>query len=233
MLSKCARGVRVATLVLGTSAERRVSSILTERTNLNIMPLIDFFTRDSWYKKDGYWRDQIGKPDVGIYDLIYNTCGKIAYDKDTSEWAYQALLKCFILLCGRRRYPDGIDYSEAASTLIGMILGRSTNKITYFIDRVFKTNIRTHFPFRYQYRMTRDPYIAFFTACKVLGEQRKIELITIPIYLYRPNTWSWHKYLKTNKLIYFKLYKFWNKFSTSKKEYVERLGELKEIALLY
>lgn len=197
------------------------------------MSMETFFGSDVWYKDGYFWRAKTSDGSNGKGDLIYNTCGKIAYDKDKSPWAKISLLKCFILLWARKRWPDDMPHYNDAKHWFGRVVNRSINKITSLFDKIFKTNIRTHLPFRAQGRMSRDPFIAFYTACAMQGDYRKIELITIPRYLYRPNTFLWRKFLIKGGTVRLKIYGFLSKFSTSKKAYVNRLREERALAIEY
>ena len=48
---------------------------------------------------------------------------------------------------------------------------------------------------RYQKRMSRDPFILFYTASIFLRVPEKIEYVTMPLYCYSPHTWKWRRRL--------------------------------------
>ena len=195
------------------------------------MSLDTFFSKESWYKEDGFWRDKNWDGSNGKYDLIYNTCGKIVYDNDMSEWAKAAILKCWILLLARKRWPDYMVHYNDTKHWFGRIINRSIIYSVRFINKIFKTHIRANLPFRAQAKMTRDPFTALYTACTTLDQYRKIELLDSPTYIFRPNFWHWRKYLVTGKPIHLKLYRFYSSRKASNLEYVNRLRALREIAI--
>ena len=183
--------------------------------------LADFFSKDGWYKDGYYWRRPNHDGSNGKGDLIYNTCGKIVYDQDHSPWARVALTWCFVLLWARKRWPDWDVHPMDAKSWFWRVVNRAINKI-----------FKTHLPFRAQKRMSRDPFIAFYTACVMLGEYRKIELLTMAWYNYRPNTWIWRRFLITGKNFHLGLY-YITRGKPSNHEYVRRLDELRELSILY
>ena len=74
----------------------------------------------NWYKEGHFWVDPSDPWDIRYYgmvtnnkfDIISNTCGKIVYDKDTSEWGHQALENCADLLTRRVRWPDWMNHEK-------------------------------------------------------------------------------------------------------------------------
>jgi len=203
---------------------------------------------NNWYKDGYFWRDPSpgweirmrGCPSDGKGDLIFNTMYKIITDEDRSEWAYKALLYCWILLVAERRWLVRMDQSCDAKTRLhwrwSSVVWRHVvrdkqgylNKFGNFCKRIGLPVLEKY---RHPRQMTRDPYTAVFACCIFLKREHYISKTTLPLYLYRPNFWAWHKYLKTKKPIYLKIYRFWCKFSSSKKDYVIRLKELREMTL--
>jgi hypothetical protein len=149
----------------------------------------------NWFKKDYFWIDPSDPWDIKFYgyktdnkfSTITNTAAKLFRDDDTSDWARMSLHKCFLLLWARRRWPRDKDHEKDPKTRVGWRL----RELTHWL---YLTGI----PKVYQFvrRMSRDPFIAFYTACTHLGDYRKIEIITMPLYIYRPNTWIWRKLLQ-------------------------------------
>ena len=148
----------------------------------------------NWYKEGHFWVDPSDPWDIRYYgmvtnnkfDIISNTCGKIVYDQDTSEWAYQALEDCAALLSYRVRWPYWMDHEKDPNTRIGW---RSR--------RLLKSLHLTGEPYVYGHRkrMSRDPFVNFYAACIFLEQDHHIENIKIPWYLYRPGTWQWRNRL--------------------------------------
>jgi len=172
-----------------------------------------------WYKDGPFWRHPNHDGSNGKGDLIFNTCNRIVIQVDKSDWAKQAILYCWILLWVRKRWPDRMTHPMDAKSWFWRAVNRTVNKM-------FDTNL----PFRAQKRMSRDPFKAWICACTVVGAYRKMQLLTIPFYLYRPATWSWYRFIRKGNRFWWKMYLFWKKFSFSKKDYVIRLHELMEEA---
>ncbi|MCK5642676.1 MAG: hypothetical protein KAJ19_17845, partial [Gammaproteobacteria bacterium] len=108
------------------------------------------------------------------------------YDEDTSEWAHQALEDCADLLTHRVRWPDWMNHEKDPKTRIGW-RSRRLLKLLYLTGEPYVYGHRK--------RMSRDPFVNFFTACIFLRQDHHIKNITIPWYLYRPGTWRWRKRL--------------------------------------
>ena len=161
-----------------------------------------------WYKEGCYWRKKSTDGSDGKGDLIFNTCYKILQDGDYSEWAYEALEACSILLLDGKRWPDYMNDDTDCKTWAQRIFNRTTREILKFFG------ITIHSKFRYQGRMTRDPFIAFYTLSLFLDHPGYIDAVPIPWYLYSPNTWRWRRRLIEDK----------------RKDYVIRLGYLRDMA---
>jgi len=195
------------------------------------MSMEDFFGQDSWYQEGTYWRKPNSDGSNGKGDLIYNTCGKIVYDGDTSAWAKEAIFRCNALLEARKRWPDYMRHYRDTANRFTRAVNKSWYKICRFLWKIHIIKDFTQRPHRVQSRMSRDPFIALFTVCTHLDDYDKINSLSMPLHIYSPSTWIWHKFLKTGKSFHLKAYRFWSRFSTSKKEYVSRLGQLREIAI--
>jgi len=148
----------------------------------------------NWYKEGFFWVDPSDPWDIRYYgmisnnkfDTISNTCGKIVYDNDHSEWAHIALNQCAALLTNRVRWPYWMNHEKDPKTRIGWRFRR-------LLQQLYLTG--EPFVYGHRKRMSRDPFIGFFTACVMLNQMHHIKNITIPWYLYRPGTWRWRKRL--------------------------------------
>ena len=187
--------------------------------------------RDDWFKDGDFWthfqpkwaikRYRLSEPAVERSDLGFNTADKLVRDHDLSPWAKKSLLACFIMLVTGYRWPRRmIDPSDAPSH----ILWRLSNlaEWLYLISWVL---------YRPRNSMTRDPHYAFWAAAAMHGDWRKIELTPIPPGHFRPNGYFCWKFLVTGDERYLKLYRTFEKATLSKKDFVNRLGELREVAI--
>jgi len=168
-----------------------------------------------FYKEGYFWIDPSQPWDIELYgkvtnnkfDLIFNTCDKIIMDNDTSEWAHGALYNCAELLRNRRRWPYYMDQEGDPKTRLWWRLSR----LLYWLYLIGPVKVYGH-----PKRMSRDPFINFFTTCTLLDQMHHIKNITIPWWLYRPNTWRWiRRLIKDNR-----------------KDYVKRLDYLRAKAIV-
>lgn len=193
-----------------------------------------FFRPEKGWKKDGYyWRDPNSDGSNGKGDLIANTCHKIIYEEDCSVWAYRALISCRDLLHAKKRWPDGEHWEHPmdVGSYFGRIVNRSINQVSYWVKKKTGWNISTHLPFRYQGRMTRDPFSNWATACLLLEIEFLLGTVTYPKYIWTPSFGAWWKYITTGKGKYLRRYRFFNRFSFSKKAFVIALDVRRELAI--
>jgi len=184
-----------------------------------------------WYKDGFFWRKPSPQWEIANYgvavdgkgDLIFNTCTKIIEDKEDSWWTHEAIWSCMMLLEERERWPDRMNQ-----------LIDATNWFQWkWSQLLWKLNIRKAVMYRPQKNMTRDGYIAYFT-CRVMFKYNSvfIESLKIPWYLYRPHIWAWRKLLiKPNKWSLF-IFRLGMKLTFCNKQYVIRLRELMEGAIM-
>lgn len=168
-----------------------------------------------WFKDGPFWRHPKSS---NAGDLIFNTCDKILRDGDKSEWAHSALMACFELLKARLRWPDRLDKEHTADTWIQW--------------KWYKWGFGKKVYSRPQHVMTRDPYIAFYAVCVFLGRRDLISQVNVPINCFSPGFYIYRKYLITHNDIYLKCYRFIKLFTFSKKDFVKRLDELREYAIV-
>ena len=181
-----------------------------------------FCEKDDWYKDGLYWRDvdgewvvrERGERTNGKGDLISNTCMKIMFHGDKSEWAYLSLMVCRSLLMSRRRWPLGMDQ-----------VGDSKNRIDCWIKKLqWVTDVREFKPHRWPGGMTRDPYVYFYAACIFLEKEEYIQQVKPPYYIWRAGFAAWRKTLYKRN--------WWNDFWYREKKshklfYVTRLREFR------
>ena len=151
------------------------------------IPNYDLIAIGEWYKDDFFWRKKSADGSDGKGDLIFNTCYKIFRDKDKSNWAYCALVDCGTELILRQRWPDRMWDSLDAESWIERIIVRS---LKHWFSIIVK-----RYEFRYQGRMTRDPFIAFYLVCVFLDRKQFIEVVDMPCYCYSHTTWRWRRRL--------------------------------------
>lgn len=187
----------------------------------------EFYESPKWCKEDWYW----ARNNISIEaDFLPHQGGKIVYHKDTSGWALTCLIRTCDLMFKYKRWPDDMNsHCSVVSTWQGRIVNRAINHFTAFIDRVFKTNIATNLPFRYQGRMVRDSYSAIYPALILHGLRWMILDLKPPWYVWSPGFYCWRKYLITYKPIYLKLYRIFT--TPSKHEWIQRLHWLRETAI--
>ena len=160
---------------------------------------------NKFYIDGNFWRHEIADGSMSKGDIIFETCYLILKDEDQSDWAYGAIEACSVLLLDGKRWPDRMSDNTDVNSWIGRIINRSLRKI----------GILKNPKFRFQGRMTRDPWIAFYTACLYLGEPGYIESVPIIWYLYSPKTWRWRRRL----------------IKDNRKDYVIRLDSLRALAV--
>jgi len=174
----------------------------------------DFHT---WYKDGYFWvdptqkwaNDYYGYVTNNKFDTAHNTCDRIVIEDDRSDWAEKAVFACFKLLYRkpRRRWPVRLDHPKDSMSWLHW-RGRQLLRWLYLIDSP---------PYGWVHRMSRDPFIALISAATMFPEIHLIiDVISIPWYLYRPNTWRWHRKLKKD----------------NRKEYVKELDYLRAKAIV-
>ena len=130
----------------------------------------------------------------GVSDLITNNMRLIKRTKDRTPWAYECLERCFDLLREPKRWPDDIDLLIPDHRQCKTRIGSALYKHKFRIAK--RLNIETTGKFRSQGDMTRDPYIDALACAVDMGVMDFVHTVSIPWYLYRPTTWTWHKFLK-------------------------------------
>jgi hypothetical protein len=194
--------------------------------------------RDDWFKIIiGIWnfwthfqpawaikKYRLEEDSIERSDVIFNTCDKIVRDKDKSEWAKKAILSCFIPLVTGWRWPIWMidKHADAPNHILWRL-----SKLAYWL-KILKWEF-----YRPRNSMTRDPYYAFWAAAAMHGDWRKIELTPIPLGHFRPNGYFLWKYLVTGEAKYLRWYRFFNGSGSAKKEFVNRLDELRATAIIY
>ena len=196
-------------------------------------------------KENGYYRDIIkmwqflkyGFYPCGLFDLIYNTCRKLIDEKDTSDWGYEALVSCVELLEAGIRYP----WYEAPKTVAKNRIDEAFSKLwwnlSYKVDDTGEIKRRKFIRFTKHQKygpptkLTRDPYIYFFTACVVLNRLQFIHVISIPWYLYSRITWRWHKYLKNPTEENLQRYETLENKNHPRKGFVKNLQKYRRLAV--
>jgi len=170
-------------------------------------------TERKWFKWNYFWRH----PDSSnAGDLIFNTCDKAIRDDDFTLWAYESLNACQDLLWDGVRWPIILNEPDTAKTWMQYRWSKLLKNGRYSRPRQI---------------LTRDPNTAFYANCVRLGHRAFITETPPAWYNYNASFWSFYKYLITHDAKYLRRYRFLDKFSTSKKEYVIRLRQLREIAI--
>ena len=191
---------------------------------------------NEWYKDVYFYRkkgpawekDIYGQEINGKGDLIFNTCAKIIDDEDKGEWAVLAIENCYGLLERRERWPDRMIQPNDADnwfqwklSQLKFWLGIKTKWYVWDHDNGsmdFEPKMLKTVMYRPQNNMTRDPFIAFFTA--VTLSKNVNSTLTIPWYLFRPSIWIWRRYLIIGRGLW--LYYFLT-LNYPKRDYVRRL----------
>jgi len=152
-----------------------------------------FCNKGDWYKDGLFWRDvdddwverERGEKTNGKGDLVSNTCMKIIFHEDKSEWAYDSLDMMLWLMNRRRRWPERMDQ-----------VGDSKNRIDNVIKKTLhKLGLREFIPHRWPNGMTRDPYVFFYCACIFLGKEEYIKEVKPPLYVWTLGFFAWRKCL--------------------------------------
>ena len=182
-----------------------------------------------WYKDRCFWRKKNDDGSNGKGDLIFNTADEIIKKKlrgeEMDEWDHSSLSGQRMLLSLRMRWPNYMN-EDAPEWDVDAWWKRIINRS---INKIFKRKI---YPYRFQGRMSRDPYIAWATACILLGEKEMLQKIKLPWYIKTPSFVAWWNYITTEDELFLENYRFWKKmWFTSMKDYVIRLNELKELAI--
>jgi len=177
-----------------------------------------------------FWCTKVPDGSMGMGDLGFNTSEEIIKSGDKSEWAHESLKAQKLLLQQRQRWPDRMnDHPSVVNSWCKRIINRTWNQIRHKIRKLTGKTLGKLLPYRFQGRMSRDPYTSWATACVLLGQKELIQDIRLPWYIYSPAFWSWWKYLKTSNIEYLLRYRFWN--LSSNKDFVIHLKELREIAI--
>lgn len=155
--------------------------------------------------------DEFGQQSLEKGDAISNTCKKIVDDNDTTCWAYDALGQCGSLLFLRKRWPDHMNSLLDARRPIQYVISKWQYKVGLHDTRLY----------RMQRWMTRDPYIYFYACCVELDRMQFVDVVTIPFYLFRLNTWLWRIALIRGKRS--RLYEMIERKPNHKLEYVNNL----------
>lgn len=122
-------------------------------------------------------------------DMIYITMRKIIDDNDRSEWAYNALEICGELLYDKKRWPDSLNSFLDATTWIECKRSECDYKLGISHTKLYRP----------QTEMTRDPYTLFYAACVALDRMQFVEVVSLPIHLWRPVFGAWKYYLLTGR----------------------------------
>jgi len=176
-----------------------------------------------WRKRSRAWeyRKYSDFPD-GKGDLIFNTCYKIMLDLDKSSWAAESVAACSKLLKEGKRWPNRMNRDFDALTRIGWLVSKTLHKL----------HLSKHEKFRPQRSRSLDSYIAVYAcAIETLSRTSSWVLINqtpIPWYLNTPVVWAWRRYLLTGYKEYKKLFYFFQRFTSKKRDYVKRLNDIME-----
>lgn len=129
----------------------------------------------------------------GLGDLIYNTLRKIIETNDKSHWAYSAFQECADLLVYGKRWPDELN----------------------------PPNIPGKEPYRSQFSVTRDPFIALW-ACAIHLNRKQFIKAKPPRKLYSPEVWAWRRALLGKR----NCYKFFRRITPGRRNFVKALDDL-------
>jgi len=195
----------------------------------------DVTSEQDWSQEYYFWINKSEDGSNGKGDVGFNTSDQIIKRKDKSGWARISLNAQKYLLDVRQRWPEYMNkYCPEldVNAWWKRIINRTWNKIRHQIRKITGTTIGKLLPFRFRGRMTRDPYIAWATACVILDRRELIESIKLPWYIKTPSFVAWWNYLKFRDELFLMDYRFWKSmWFKSKKDYVIRLNELKELAI--
>ncbi len=157
---------------------------------------IDKFHKEGdFYRSVGKWWEFhiYGFFPAGLGDLIYNTLRMIIETNDKSPWAYKSFAICSELLSHGKRWPDELS----------------------------PPNIIDPVPYRSQFDMTRDPWIALY-ACAIHLDRKQFIEQKPPKDLYNPKVWQWRRALLGKRNIY----RLLHKLSPGRRDYVKALNKL-------
>ena len=205
--------------------------------------------KKGFFKKDWYWiqpseqwiTDLFGfEAPRGVGDFVYNQCRMIKEDEDKSSWAFYNFEQCKFLLREGFRWPchlqKNIPKKRQCKTRLGSLYNKE--KFRHYKRKnkrrvkAGKEKIKITCKARAWRDCTRDSYISGIACAVSLNDIQFIKDISIPWYLWRPNTWAWHRYLKKPTLRREAVYDFWANFlNFSKKEFVSVLKELRAYAI--
>ena len=179
-------------------------------------------TEKIWFKDGLFWRHQLST-DYG--DLIHNTQSRNYELKLDDWWVYRSLEESARLLNENKRWPDRFNEPEDYKYRLAWLF------MDFIRDALKIVGIHINIKERAQNDMTRDPYIALYNEAVYLGRVDIIESTPMNWYLWRPSVWAWRKYLITKDKRCLRRYRFWDRFTSSKKPYVINLRRLMEEAI--
>jgi len=165
----------------------------------------------SAWQMDLYGYETHGKGDV----LFRTSIGAIAYHD------FEMLRAVYKTIKQGRRWPEWLDHVNDAQS---MAEKRRADRLNRNCPEEYP-----HTKYRYVGEMTRDPYIMFWTACKLMGWETYIEQTPLPFNIqWRPHTEAYRKYLIREKNIHLKIYE---KFQHMSLTLAEMTGGLPVYAL--
>ena len=200
-------------------------------------------------KKDWYYIGEIEQWQTDLYgyplergygDFITINCKMILKTKDKSPWALELFEKCKFLLRERQRWPEflqeQIPWERQCKTRLGSLYNKEKFRHYKRVNKRREERGEEKLKYTCKYRswrdMTRDGYFAALACAVFLNDKQFIKDISMPWYLYRPNAWVWHKYLKNPTEKNLAKYDFWEELLYhSKKEFVQVLHQLREYAV--
>ena len=156
---------------------------------------------NKFYKEGYFYRSKSPEWKINLYgfavdglgDLLYNTLRKIKETNDKSEWAYSALLECADLLFYGKRWPD----------------------------RLNPPTVPGKEPYRSQFSITRDPFIALY-ACAIHLNRKQFIQVKPPWWLYSPEFNSWRRALLGKR----NCYKLLRRITPGRRDFVKALDDL-------
>ena len=204
----------------------------------------DFFKKGWYYiqPSEQWVTDLFGyESPRGVQDFIYNNCRMIIETQDKSDWALHLFAKCKFLLRERQRWPEflqeQIPWERQCKTRLGSLYNkekfRHYKRVNERREEKGEEKVKFTCKSRSWRDCTRDIYISGIACAVFFDDIQFIKDISIPWYLWRPNTWAWHHYLQNPTEKGLNRYDFWNETWTwSKKEFVSVLNELRTYAIL-
>jgi len=175
-----------------------------------------------WLQNGPDWHiTEYGQRGVTKGDGLYNTLTRIREQDDHSDWANDSISECAWLLKNGIRWPNILSDSNDAKNRID----------EYWSKLLHKLKIRNFHKYRPQKSVTRDPWIALY-AVAVDRDRRELLLNKPPWWLRTPTFAAWRKLLiKPNKWSLF-IFRLGMKLTFCNKQYVIRLRELMEGAIM-